>query len=224
MMLTSSNDNSLSRLPEHRPDDERANLVTHAIGFLLSVVAATLLLISVINKQQSPPIIIASIIYCCSLVGLYGASMLSHMFHDLAWRRFFRTLDQICIYLLIAGSFTPVAIVYLMNQWWPVLLMVMWSLAIGGVLLVIRMRNLTPRAMFTFGFIGGLPVVSLNEIYQTAPIEVFIWIIAGGICFCIGTFFLAFDRRVKFFHSIWHVMVIGGSCCHHFAILIAVTT
>ena len=144
-MAGDSNDISTPRLAERRPVDEHANFITHALGFLLSVAASAVLMTLVVNDHQAI-IIVACGIYCCSLMGLYAASTFSHMFYDLAWRQFFRTLDQACIYLLIAGSFTPFAVVFLWHRWWPALLAIMWVLAILGVLLVLRMRDLTPTA------------------------------------------------------------------------------
>lgn len=220
-MTADSNDISTPKPGELRPVDEHANLITHAFGFLLSLIASTVLMTLVINNQQTINIV-ACAIYCCSLTGLYAASMLSHMFYNLAWRRFFRSLDQVCIYLLIAGSFTPIAVVFLWHQWWPVLLIAMWVLAIAGVLLVLRMRNLTPLAMCTYGILGWLPVISLKTLFDSAPFEILIWIVAGGIFYSVGTLFLTFDWYVRYFHALWHTCVIGGSTCHYIAILLAV--
>lgn len=220
-MVMDSNDISTTRMPEHRPVDECANLITHGLGFLLSVVASVVLMTLVVKDHQTINIIACSI-YCCSLIGLYAASTLSHMFYDLAWRRFFRTLDQVCIYLLIAGSYTPFAVVFLWHQWWPLLLVVMWILALFGILLVLYMRNLTPTAMLTYGLLGWLPVISLKTLYEVTPSEVFAWIIAGGFFYSIGAVFLLLDRRVRYFHALWHTFVIAGSICHYIALLLFV--
>jgi len=180
---------------EHRPDDEYANLITHAVGFVLSVAGSIVLMTLVI--QNRPAIqIVACGIYCSSLMGLYAASTLSHMFHDLAWRRFFRTLDQACIYLLIAGSFTPFSVVFLWHQWWPVLLGVMWLLALFGVALVLRMRNLTPAAKITYGLLGWLPVISLKMLFDAAPLPIVICVVGGGLFYSFGAVFLRYDQFI----------------------------
>src|SRR3974377_884143 len=99
-------------------------------------------------------------------MGLYAASTLSHSFHDLAWRRFFRTLDQACIFLLIAGSFTPFAVAWLDRGWsFPILLAAMWTLAILGVGLVLRVRTLTPGAQRVYLILGWLPAISLKAVF-----------------------------------------------------------
>jgi hemolysin III len=209
-------------LAEHRPVDEYANLITHGLGFLLSLMASALLMSVVVENQETVQIVACGI-YSGSLMGLYAASTLSHVFHDLAWRRFFRTLDQACIYLLIAGSFTPVAVVYLWDRWWPALLVAMWILALLGVLLVLRMRNLTPAARFTYGVLGWLPIISLKTLFDAAPFEIFAWIVAGGLFYSLGAVFLKFDVYVRYFHALWHTFVIAGSICHYVAILLVVT-
>ncbi len=221
VMSADSNDTSTPRLAERRPVDEHANLITHALGFLLSVPASAVLMTLVVNDHRTINIVACGI-SCFSLMGLYAASTLSHMFYDLAWRRFFRTLDQVCIYLLIAGSFTPFAVVFLWHRWWPALLAVMWVLAIFGVLLVLRMRDLTPTAKITYGILGWLPVISLKTLFDAAPFEIFAWVVAGGLFYSAGSVFLRFDQHVRYFHALWHTFVIAGTICHYIAILLVV--
>lgn len=221
--MTSNTDHtSPPKVAEHRPVDEHANLITHALGLILSI-SASLVLMSLVVNQQPTTIITACGVYCCSLVGLYAASTFSHLFYDLAWRRFFRTLDQVCIYLLIAGSFTPFAVVFLWHRWWPALLAVMWALALFGVFLVLRMRNLTPSAKITYGILGWLPVISLKALFDAAPFEVLAWIVVGGFFYSAGAVFLRFDQHVRYFHAPWHAFVIAGSICHYIAILLVVS-
>ncbi len=221
VMTADSNDTSTPKLAERRPVDERANLITHALGFILSVAASAVLMTLVVNNHP-PIIIVACGIYSCSLMGLYAASTFSHMFYDRAWRQFFRTLDQVCIYLLIAGSFTPLAVVFLWHRWWPALLAVVWVLAIFGVLLVLRMRDLAPAAKITYGLLGWLPVISLKTLFDAAPFELVAWVVAGGLFYSAGSVFLRFDHRIRYFHALWHTFVIAGSICHYIAILLAV--
>lgn len=203
---------------EERPADESANLITHGLGFLLSVLATVYLMQLVISGHHLRTIV-ACAVYCSTLVLLYAASTLSHAFHDLDWRRVFRTLDQACIFLMIAGSFTPFAAVFLNRGWWRLLLWSMWFLALLGVLFVLRRRNLSGLAKVPFGVMGWLPVVALGELYQRAPLNMLLWIVAGGAFYSIGAIFLALDRRVRYFHAAWHLFVIAGSICHYIGII-----
>jgi hemolysin III len=211
----------LHPLAKRRPVDEHANLITHALGFLLSVPASAVLMTLVVKDHQTINILACGI-YCCCLMGLYTASTFSHMFYDLVWRQLFRTLDQIFIYLLIAGAFTPIAVAFLWHRWWPALLAAMWGLAILGILLVLRMRDLTPTAKISYGILGWLPVISLKTLFDAAPFEILAWIVAGGLFYSTGSVFLLFDQRVRYFHALWHTFVIAGSICHYIAILLIV--
>ena len=204
---------------EYRPVDEMANLITHGLGFVLSLIASVALMSLVIAGGRSADILACGI-YCSTLIALYAASTLSHMFHDLAWRRFFRMLDQACIFLLIAGSFTPFAVVYLMDGWWPLLLVAMWTLAIAGVMLVLRTRNLSTAARVTYGLLGWLPAIALYKLATVASPEVLIWVLAGGAFYSTGTLFLRYDGFARYMHALWHIFVIGGSTCHYVAILL----
>ena len=206
---------------EHRPDDELANLVTHGGAFVLTLPASAALM-QTASGHNSQSVFAACGVYCFTLVGLYAASALSHLFHDLAWRRFFRSIDQAFIFLLIAGSFTPIGVTYLSAGWWSLLLGAMWSLSIIGVGLVIRMRNLTSTARSSYGILGWLPVLALKSLYDMAPRSMLAWFVAGGLFYTVGTIFLRYDRHYRYLHALWHLFVIAGSACHYAAIFISV--
>jgi len=211
----------LPRPGESRPVDEHANFITHGIGSVLSIVASVVLMSLVVSEHEAI-LIVACGTYCFSLVALYVASTLSHAFHDPAWRRFFRTLDQACIFLLIVGSFTPFAALFLTQGWWPLLVVAMWTLALLGVVLVIHMRDLSPGAKITYGILGWLPAIALKVLFDAAPFEVLAWVLAGGFFYSAGTIFLRYDQHVRYFHALWHTFVIAGSTCHYIALLLLV--
>jgi hemolysin III len=204
---------------ELRPVDELSNLITHGFGLLLAV-AATLLLMPIVIARQELQTILACGVYCTTLLLLYAASTLSHAFHDLDLRRLFRMLDQACIFLLIAGSMTPFAVVYLNQGHWWLFLPVMWVLAGAGVLFVWYQRNLSDLGKVTYGILGWLPIVAIGELFHHAPFGLVLWIIAGGMLYTVGTVFLAYDRKIRYFHALWHMFVVAGSGCHYVGILV----
>jgi hemolysin III len=206
---------------EQRPADEMANLLTHVLGFLLSL-PATFLLMPIVMAGQELRTTLACGVYCLTLVLLYGASALSHAFRDPGLRRRFRTLDQACIYLLIAGSMTPLAVVFLRQGWWWLFLPAMWALAVAGVLFVLRRRDLSGPVKLTYGALGWLPVVTFPELSRHAPSGLLLWIVAAGAFYSTGTIFLALDRRVLYFHALWHMFVVAGSICHYVGVLVYV--
>lgn len=200
-----------------RPDDEFANFLTHGLGFLLSLPAAIILLQMV--GDATPELRFATLVYCLSLVGLYAASTLSHTFYTLHWRLRFRVLDQICIYLLIAGSFTPFAVAYLPLGWQSPLLLATWLIAILGGILCWLQRGIYGKWMLSYLLMGWFPAISIGTIIEAGPAEMISWIVAGGLFYTCGTLFLYFDRSVRYLHALWHTSVIAGSLCHYLAIL-----
>ena len=205
-----------------RPADESANFITHGVGFLLSVPAATYL-IMLAADHPSRKLQIACGVYGTSLVGLYAASMLSHTFHDPARRRFYRMLDQAFIYLLIAGTFTPWAVSYLHEGWWQALLPGMWIAAMLGAVMTVRTLQLaTVPKIAMYVIFGWIPASSIKVVYHAVPPEIGLWMLAGGLFYTFGTVFLLNDHRVRYFHALWHAFVIAGSTCHYLAVILMV--
>ena len=96
------------------------------------------------------------------------------------------------------------------------------SFAIIGVVHVLKVGNLSSTDKLGYGILGWMPAVSIPELSAAVPVQILIWMLAGGACYSIGTVFLAFDRRVRYFHALWHALVIAGSGCHYIAILLLV--
>ena len=185
----------------------------------MSIPAATVLVWYVAGRFSSE-IQIGCLAYAVSLVGLYTASTLSHLFHDLHWRRFYRTVDQALIFTLIAGSFTPWAVLYLKEGWWTWLLPGMWLAAALGVVFSFRTREFRPPVKIgMYVLFGWIPATSLWVVFAEAPRVSLDWLIAGGVCYTLGTIFLLNDHRMKYLHAVWHLFVIAGSACHYVAIM-----
>ena len=209
----------LARL--HR--EEAVNTITHGLGCVLSGIGVVWLF-DVVARSGSPAQIVACVIYGLALVAVYLASALSHAFHQSQWRRLFRMIDQACIYLLIAGTFTPLAVTYLsMLHWWW-LLAVMWGIALAGftskAFFAHRVDAVTARLHLMMGW---LPVVTVKPMVTMAPGGMLAWMAIGGACYTLGTIFLHRDHY-PYFHGVWHVLVIAGSACHFVAILVYCTT
>lgn len=204
-----------------RPADEMANVVTHGLGFLLGLAAAGHLIQRVASRSAS--LVTACGIYVVALLLVYACSTLSHLFYDIAWRQRFRTLDQASIFLLIAGTYTPFAVMYLNHGGWQWLLVGMWGLACLGVWRVAHVRDLSRTDKSFYGLMGFLPVVGLGELSRHSPGIVILWIIAGGACYSLGSLFLRFSAPVRYAHAVWHMLVVAGSGCHYWAILLAIS-
>ncbi|WP_437230232.1 PAQR family membrane homeostasis protein TrhA [Planctomicrobium sp. SH661] len=206
-----------------RPRDEVANFVTHLLGFLLSL-AGAFVLMELTWRTGDRWALLGCGAYSLSLVCLYGASALSHAFYDLHRRLFYRKVDQVCIFYLIAGSYTPFGTIYLRHSGWPILTISMWVLATIGAAIVWYRGFLSPGAQKIYLLLGWLPAISLVSIVNVAPPEVVFWIVLGGLFYTVGTLFLWYDNRVIYFHALWHTFVIAGSTCQFISILLLVST
>ncbi|MDZ4685374.1 MAG: hemolysin III family protein [Planctomycetaceae bacterium] len=155
-----------------RPPDEFANFITHGLGFLLSLAAVGYLIAQIAG--QPADLLAACSLYSMTLLLVYGSSTLSHLFYDSTWRQRFRTWDQASIFLLIAGTYTPFAVMYLDHGAWQWLLVCMWSLSTLGVWRVVQVRDLSSGDKLSYGVLGFLPVVALGELSQRAPSAVLV--------------------------------------------------
>lgn len=197
-----------------RPADEHFNFLTHGFGLVLSLAGAVFLM-RLAMAGGSPRNFLACGVYSLTLVTMYAASTLSHAFHDLDKRRFFRTLDQASIFFMIAGSFTPFAVGFLSHGRWWLLLAAMWVLAFAGAVFALVRRELSRTDKVTYCILGGLSFLSFFELYRVAPLNMVLLIIAGELFYLAGSFFLALGKHTRHFHALWHLFVLAGSACHY---------
>lgn len=203
--------------PLSKPE-ELANSITHGLGLALSVVGTVLLVNRGLAYGDTLQVIGVSV-YGATLVALYAASTLSHSFADPRRRHFFRTVDQVCIFLLIAGTFTPLALTYFRDGWWWALFISIWTCALAGICAKLFYTRLHNVSIGAYVVMGWLPVLAIKPIVEIVPSHILGWVALGGIFYTVGTLFLLKDNRMPYFHAAWHVMVIAGSACHYFAVL-----
>lgn len=202
--------------PRHH--DELANCITHGIGFTLSAVGAVALIL-VAEQAANDLWLIGCGIYAATLVAVYAASTLSHAFHRPSLRRFFRTLDQAFIYLLIVGTYTPLALRYLLGGWLTTLLVAMWVVALIGFFSKMLWRHRIDAVSLTaYIVLGWMPILAGRAAWSLLPLPASLLTLGGGLCYTLGTVFLLSDHR-RFFHALWHLFVMAGSACHFVAIL-----
>lgn len=129
-------------------------------------------------------------------------------------------LDQAFIYLLIVGTYTPFALTYLRTTAWLSYLGLMWAIAIAGFLSKIILSHRVDRvAVWIYVALGWMPVIAAIPLTGLVPAAALWSMLAGGLCYTLGTLFLLFDSRVVHFHAVWHLFVIAGSMFHFFPIL-----
>jgi len=199
--------------------EERANAITHGLGFLLSVVGAIVMAINVYGDGDVWREMGCGV-YVLSLLAVYGMSTLSHSANTPEWRSFFRALDQGCIYFLIAATYTPFSLAYLRTTPWWLLLGAIWAVALWGFLSkVFFAHRVDAVSIWPYIVLGWMPTISVPALAGIVPMAAFWWMLVGGLCYTLGAIFLRYDYKVRHFHAIWHLFVLAGSTCHFLAIL-----
>ena len=204
-------------IAERSISEETANQITHGFGFLLSIVGAAILVIATHTSTDALQIT-GCYYYAFSLVALFGASTLSHSFERPDLRRFFRMLDQICIFLFIAISFSYFGMVHLRDGNWWTLLAVIWILTLAGIGFRLFRQEQTISTI-CYVILGLLPLVAIEKIAQVGSGPGLALIIAGGLSYILGVVFLAADGKRPYFHAVWHLLVIVGCLCHFLFLL-----
>ena len=193
--------------------EEVANQWTHGIGFAVSLPAGWWLVRSALDKHNDS-LTLGCAVYAVTLSLLHAASTLSHSVHRGVWRHRFRTLDQICIFLLIAGNFTPFAMTFLTEGWRRAVLPAMWVFAVAGIVAKLFVTKLHAVAPSFYLLMGWVPILLLPEFFRHLGSDGVTWIVTGGVAYSAGIWFLINDER-RFHHAIWHLFTMLGSACHY---------
>jgi len=212
---------NLTRSPlcdSHR--EEVASLLTHAVGVLLSVAGMGMM---IWFSDGDVLKIVASAVFGISLILLYASSTLYHFFTSPRWKAYFQKLDHACIYLLIAGSYTPVTLITLQGAAGWSLFGVVWALALLGVWIKLFLRGRKDHWISTALYLamGWLILFALKPLTMALPAAGVWLLVAGGFSYSFGIIFYAW-KRLPFNHAIWHLFVLGGSVCHLLAVILYV--
>jgi hemolysin III len=192
---------------------ERFNSLSHLVGTVLALVGASVL-ITQSALQTDPWKIVSFSIYGAMLFALYLASTLYHALRGRA-KAVFKKLDHCSIYLLIAGSYTPFALVSLRGPWGWSLLGAVWTLAVLGIVQEIWLaRGERVLSLVIYVLMGWLALVAVVPLWQALTPAGFAWLAAGGACYTLGIAFYATDHKLRHGHGIWHLFVLAGSTCH----------
>src|SRR5205085_8399698 len=195
------------------PVEEIANCVTHGVGLALSL-AGLVALVVVACLYGGVWQIVSGSVYGASLVTLSAASTLYHGVRSPRAKRLLQVLDHCCIYLLIAGTYTPFTLVTLRGGWGWTLFGLVWGLSLVGILgRVLLGQKFRVASVLSYIFLGWLCVIAIKPILHVVPLGAIAWIVAGGLAYTAGTIFFACDR-IPHNHAIWHLFVLGGSICH----------
>lgn len=202
--------------------EELANSLTHGAGLAASLVGAALLIVLTALGGDGWQVV-SSAVYGATLVALYAASTLYHALPAPRAKRVMRVLDHCAIYLLIAGTYTPFALVALReNRWGWILFAVVWGLTIAGIVFkVFFTGRLNTLSTVVYLLMGWSCIVAANPLIEALDSGALLLLLAGGAAYTAGVIFYH-NRRVPYSHAVWHLFVIAGSFCHFLAIYLYV--
>ena len=193
------------------PFEEKLNALTHGIGAFLSLIGLTLLI--AFDTHKTPNSLFSVIVYGSSVLLLFTASTLYHSAKDDKKKHYFRILDHISIYFLIAGTYTPVLVIILFDSLGWILLYIVWGIAAFGI--VLKLFFTGKYEIFStllYLAMGWLIVFDFSELsYKINEGKLFL--ITGGVSYTIGIVFYAI-KSIPFNHVIWHLFVLMGALCH----------
>lgn len=202
--------------------EEIANSLTHGLGLVLSIVGLFAMVILATSRGTASHIVSVSV-YGATLVMLYGASTVYHSFQEPRLKQILKVVDHSCIYLLIAGTYTPFTLTYLRGGWGWTLFCLVWGLALIGLIYKIFFINRAPTlSLALYLAMGWLIVIAAKPAIERLPLMCLVLMALGGLFYTGGVYFYAKDRKVPYFHMVWHLFVLAGSACHYFAITLYV--
>ncbi|MBA3816511.1 MAG: hemolysin III family protein [Parachlamydiaceae bacterium] len=198
--------------------EELLNHWTHLIGLILSLIGLPILIFYSVLRED--PWTIASFsIYGSTLVLLYLASTFYHGCTNLSHKSVLQVVDHACIYLLIAGCYTPFALGPLRESNGWTLLAIEWTIAVVGIgIKIIAFNRFQAISLISYLVMGWLVVLSWSTLVDKLSVTALILTMVGGLFYTIGSIFFVWEK-LPFNHGIWHLFVLCGSVCHYFAIL-----
>ena len=204
-------------LKKNRKKEELYNVITHGFGAILSFVAL-LLMIYYSAISGSGIAIASSLVFGISLILLYSASTVYHAVYKLKWKKICQRIDHLSIYLLIAGTYTPIALLGLKGAWGWSMFGVIWGMAlIGFIFKFSSLRNNEKISLSLYALMGWAAIIAIKPMIENLSTGALTLIILGGLCYTLGIYFYAKDRK-PFYHPIWHLFVLGGSIMHFCAV------
>lgn len=201
--------------------EEIANGITHGMGVLFGIVALTVLLILSIKKGDIPSIVSFSIYGGCIIL-MFLSSTLYHSFTIEKVKRVLRVFDHSSIFLFIAGTYTPIALLALKGYLRIFVLIAVWAIALSGVGFKIFTFNKFDKykvlSLIIYIGMGWTAIIPIKAIINATSINFFYWILAGGLLYTFGTIFYS-NKRIPYNHAIWHIFVLAASVTHFVGIL-----
>jgi hemolysin III len=202
--------------------EEIANAITHGIGIVFGIAVLIILLLFSVRKGDTISITAFSVYGIC-LILMYLSSTLYHSFRNVKIKEILRVFDHSSIYLFIAGTYTPVALLALEGNLRIGIMVAVWIIAILGVIFKIvtagKFDRFKALSLITYIAMGWIAVFTIKPIVEMTSLNFFFWLLGGGIIYSLGTIFYSI-KAIPYNHAIWHLFVLAGTVLHFVGMLL----
>lgn len=209
------------KMPDYTRGEEIFNMVSHIVGAAFGVVALVLTVVFA-SLNQDPWTVVGSSIYGGSMILLYTVSSVYHGLHLNMGKRVMQVLDHCSIYLLIAGTYTPIVLGPIRESspaWGWSLFGVVWGCAVLGIVFnAIDMKRFEKVSMVLYLGMGWCVVMAAKPAILAVGLEGMLWILLGGIVYSIGAILYGLGVKHRYMHSVFHIFVVAGSILQFFGI------
>lgn len=209
--------NTHLRSPELLAKEELANSLTHGFALLMSLIGLVNLVVHAVLHGAAIHLITVNV-FCASMITLFAASTVYHGVSNPALKKICRIVDHASIYILIAGTYTPVSLLMLPPAWGWTLFGTIWGLALFGVIFKLFFTGRFDKvSTAVYLLMGWMAVVAIKPLVENMPTGGLLLMLAGGLSYSIGVIFYRWDK-LPYGHAIWHLFVFGGAAFHYFMI------
>lgn len=196
-------------LPIYSVSEEVLNSISHALGVLFSIFAIIFLIFKYSYDLKSS---VCMLIYGITLFVLYIGSTLYHSFKVSKFKGILRKFDHCSIFLLIAGTYTPICGVYLNSLASNIVLISVWVMALLGIIINIIDINKFSKISFVLYILMGWSVAFISKsVFESISTNQLLMLLFGGILYTLGAGLYLIGKKIRYIHSIWHLFVLGGS-------------
>ena len=200
---------------------ETVNSFLHALGILFGVICMPILLLNA-SKENNPAFVTGACVYAVSFLMVFISSTLYHGFQRPNLKRVLKIVDHISIYFLIAGTYTPMILIFVNNNFGITLLVILWSLTVFGIFFkIFYTGKFEVISTLLYVFMGWILFVDNDAFFAQMPTQIVTLVTIGGVLYSIGVIFYLW-HRYTYHHVIWHLFVLAAAICHYSAILLAV--
>ena len=207
----------IEKIKYYSPIEEKINVISHATGFILSIVALVLLVLHA-NLHGNVWHIVSFTIFGASLIILYAASTFYHSAKEAELRGRLKIIDHASIYVLIAGTYTPFTLITLNGITGWVIFSISWGLALIGIISKIFFTGkYTLISTIMYVFLGWIIIFAIKPLINNLSLEGLFWLFGGGVFYTIGAILYSI-KKIKFNHAIFHMFVLTGSFCHFMSV------